>query len=153
VRDLGRRRRPLHHDGRRHGWADDEVAWGTKFLRITGDESFDGDDVEEVVEGWPFTPGENTFYGYGTYSVDRRIYTWLWKSEGERWYSRPIANRLLYTDDLGKSFLSWDGPLRAQQLLVPVEPGENQPGGLAGALRRFRRACRVLTRWRGAAAS
>jgi len=90
------------------GWADDEVTWGTKFLRITGDESFDGDDVEEV-EGWPFTPGENTFYGYGTYSVDGRIYTWLWKSEGERWYSRPIANRLLYTDDLGKSFFRWDG--------------------------------------------
>jgi hypothetical protein len=60
------------------GWAEDEVAWGTKFLRIRGDESFDGDDVEEV-EGWPFTPGENTFYGYGTYSVDGRIYTWLWK--------------------------------------------------------------------------
>jgi len=96
------------------GWNADGVQWGTKFLRISGDESFDGSDVTEM-KGWPFTPVENTFYGYGTYSVDGRIYVWLFKADAERYYGRPIANRLLYTDDLGQSFHRWDGtPLTAE---------------------------------------
>jgi hypothetical protein len=90
------------------GWNEDGVEWGTKFLQISGDESFDGSNVKEV-EGWPFTPLPNPFYGYGTYSVDGRIYVWLFKSEVDRFYSRPIANRLLYTDDHGQSFHRWDG--------------------------------------------
>jgi hypothetical protein len=90
------------------GWNEDGVKWGTKFIRISGDESFDASGVKEV-EGWPFNEVESPFYGYGTYSVDGRIYTWLWKSESDRWYRRPIANRLLYTDDFGKTFYRWNG--------------------------------------------
>jgi len=41
--------------------------------------------------------------------VDGRIYSWLWKSESERGYRRPIGVRLLYTDDFGKTFYRWDG--------------------------------------------
>jgi hypothetical protein len=82
--------------------------WGTRLWRIPGNEDFTAEQAVPV-SGWPFTDGRSPFYGYGTYSVRGRIYTWLWKSETDRGYSRPVANRLLYTDDFGKTFFRWDG--------------------------------------------
>ncbi|MDI6451340.1 hypothetical protein [Anaerobaca lacustris] len=83
-------------------------AWGTRLWRICGNEDFAAEQAVPV-PGWPFTDMSSPFYGYGTYSVQGRIYTWLWKSETDKGYRRPVANRLLYTDDFGKTFFRWDG--------------------------------------------
>jgi len=82
--------------------------WGTRLWRIRGDENFTAAQAEPV-PGWPFTDLSSPFYGYGTCSVRGRIYVWLWKSESDKGYQRPVANRLLYTDDFGETFFRWDG--------------------------------------------
>jgi hypothetical protein len=82
--------------------------WGTRLWRLRGDENFTAAQAEPV-PGWPFTGLSSPFYGYGTCSVRGRLYVWLWKSESDRGYQRPVANRLLYTDDFGETFFRWDG--------------------------------------------
>lgn len=86
---------------------------GAMYIRISGDQNFADKDVQKM-PGYPLNQGISPFYAYGTVSVDSTIYVWLWKSETATWYSRPIANRLLYTKDLGRSFHRWDGKLETQ---------------------------------------
>jgi hypothetical protein len=83
-------------------------------IRIAGDRHFSSDDVEKM-SGWPKNPVNSPFYAYGTLSVDGIIYVWLWKSETEVWYRRPVANRLLYSPDLGQNFYRWDGELMTEE--------------------------------------
>ncbi|MEX0981957.1 MAG: hypothetical protein WDZ47_07715 [Bacteroidales bacterium] len=97
-------------------WGDSEKTkdlsgWsGSMCLQIKGDENFGAEDVKRM-EGWPHSPANSPLYAYGTISVNDTLFAWLWKSERDRWYHRPIANRLLYSPDLGKSFYRWDGQL------------------------------------------
>jgi len=86
--------------------------WNSQMIRIAGGPDFTAEDTQ-ACPGWPFMPGITRFYGYGTYAVGQRIYTWLWMSENEG-YNRPIANRLIYTDDFGDTFYRWDGTLVTQ---------------------------------------
>ena len=81
---------------------------GAMCIRIEGDEKFTNKDVSRM-PGWPDNPATSPLYAYGTVSVDSVIYVWLWKSESDTWYQRPVANRLLYTKDFGKSFYRWNG--------------------------------------------
>ncbi|MEK6481800.1 hypothetical protein WJR50_29925 [Catalinimonas sp. 4WD22] len=86
---------------------------GAMFLQISGDQNFEKEDVRKM-PGYPLNQGISPFYAYGTVSVDSTIYVWLWKSESDTWYRRPVANRLLYTKDLGKYFYRWNGQLETQ---------------------------------------
>jgi len=44
------------------GFGKDESEWGSKLLRISGDEDFDVSDVQEA-EGWPYTKAaDSPFY-------------------------------------------------------------------------------------------
>ncbi|MCG6190616.1 hypothetical protein [Maribellus maritimus] len=80
---------------------------GSMCIRIEGDENFADKDVTKM-EGWPVNPGSSSLYAYGTISVEGVIYVWLWKSATDTWYRRPIANRLLYSPDLGQTFYRWN---------------------------------------------
>jgi len=86
---------------------------GAMFLQISGDENFQKEDVKKM-PGYPITQVISPFYAYGTVSVDTTMYVWVWKSESDEGYRRPIANRLIYTEDFGKSFYRWDGELQTQ---------------------------------------
>lgn len=83
---------------------------GSMMLRISGDQNFTPDNVKKM-PGWPINLVDSPLYAYGTVAVDSTIYVWLWKSESDTWYRRPIANRLLYTKDFGKHVYRWDGKL------------------------------------------
>jgi hypothetical protein len=100
-------------DGHIYTLMDDGSGWwgssqGSMFIRIENDSDFTNEDVKKMA-GWPQSPAVSPLYAYGTVSVDGIIYVWLWKSEQDRWYHRPIANRLLYTKDFGETFYRWDG--------------------------------------------
>ncbi len=101
-------------DGNVYAMMDDGNGWwpgaesGSMCLRIQGDEAFARADVKRM-PGWPDSALNSSFYAYGTVSVDGVIYVWLWKSESDTWYRRPIANRLLYSPDLGQTFYRWNG--------------------------------------------
>jgi len=81
---------------------------GSMCIQIKGDEDFTADDVKRM-PGWPKNPPNSPLYAYGIVSVDGTLYVWLWKSESDSWYQRPIANRLLYSPDLGQTFYRWNG--------------------------------------------
>jgi hypothetical protein len=98
-----------------NGWwgekekSSERIGWeGSMCIQIRGDADFTDTDVFKM-EGWPQNDVTSSFYAYGTVSVEGVIYVWLWKSETDTWYRRPIANRLLYSPDLGKTFYRWDG--------------------------------------------
>ncbi len=104
-------------DGNLYTMMDDGSGWrdlpkwqreGSLFLQISGGPDFTGVDVNEA-PGWPRSHWTSPHYGYGTSSVDGVIYVWVWKSDDFRLYSRPEANRLLYTPDFGKTFYRWNG--------------------------------------------
>ncbi len=101
-------------DGNIYTMMDDGNGWwegpqsGSLCLQIGGDEGFTAADVKRM-PGWPENAFNSSFYAYGTVSVDGVIYVWLWKSETKTWYRRPIANRLLYSPDLGQTFYRWTG--------------------------------------------
>jgi hypothetical protein len=101
-------------DGNMYTMMDDGNGWwegpqsGSLCLQIRGDEGFTAADVKRM-PGWPENAFNSSFYAYGTVSVDGVIYVWLWKSETKTWYRRPIANRLLYSPDLGQTFYRWTG--------------------------------------------
>jgi hypothetical protein len=93
----------------------ERVGWqGSMCLQITGDESFTDSDVMRM-EGWPDNHVTSPLYAYGTVSVDGTLYVWLWKSETDTWYRRPVANRLLYSPDLGKTFYRWTGQKETEE--------------------------------------
>lgn len=81
---------------------------GSMMLQINGDKDFTAEDVKKM-PGWPINVVNSPLYAYGTLAVDSTIYVWLWKSETDTWYQRPVANRLMYTKDLGKTFIRWNG--------------------------------------------
>lgn len=81
---------------------------GSMFLQISGNENFSDTDVKKM-SGWPKNKVNSPMYAYGTISVDGIIYVWVWKSEQDTWYHRPVANRLLYTPDYGQTFYRWNG--------------------------------------------
>lgn len=93
---------------------------GSMCIQISGDENFSSADVKKM-EGWPKNPADSPFYAYGTISVDGVIYVWLWKSESETWYNRPIANRLLYSHDLGKTFYRWNGEVETEETFNQID--------------------------------
>ena len=120
------------------GFDEDHTMWNCRMIRISGGPDFTAKDTWEC-EGWPFHPPANDgkgFYGYGTYAVGKRIYTWVWKSE-RNGYRRPIANRLIYTDDFGRTFRRWDGKLLTKESFAETAPGsfffyKEQPTPRAG---------------------
>jgi hypothetical protein len=87
---------------------------GSMCIQINGDENFTVENVKKM-EGWPKNPANSPFYAYGTISVEGVIYVWLWKSDTDTWYRRPVANRLLYTPDLGKTFYRWNGEKETEE--------------------------------------
>ena len=87
---------------------------GAMLLQIAGDQHFTGGDVRKM-PGWPINVVNSPLYAYGILAVDSTIYIWLWKSESDTWYHRPIANRLLYTKDFGRTIHRWDGTLETHQ--------------------------------------
>ncbi|MCB0689359.1 MAG: hypothetical protein KDC53_22630 [Saprospiraceae bacterium] len=87
---------------------------GAMLLRISGNQNFTKEDVAKM-PGWPVSVVNSPLYAYGTVAVDSTIYIWLWKSETDTWYNRPVANRLLYTKDFGKSVYRWDGKLETYE--------------------------------------
>jgi hypothetical protein len=86
-----------------------------------GGPDFSAQDVEKM-PGWPENPGKSPLYAYGTVSVGGTLYVWLWKSESETWYRRPIANRLLYSEDSGKTFYRWNGVKETAETFDTYEP-------------------------------
>ena len=95
-------------------------ASGSMCLQISGDENFTDADVKRM-PGWPENPFNSSLYAYGTVSVDGVIYVWLWKSETDTWYNRPIANRLLYSPDLGQTFYRWNGQKETEETFNQVD--------------------------------
>jgi hypothetical protein len=100
-------------DGNIYTMMDDGCGWwppgvGSLCIQIKGGPDFGDSDVWKA-PGWPENPFDSPFYAYGTVSVDGVIYVWLWKSDQRTGYMRPIANRLLYSPDLGKTFYRWNG--------------------------------------------
>lgn len=98
-----------------NGWWGSEIRtkehigeWGSMCIQIQGDADFTDADVKKM-PGWPKTELSSPFYAYGVLSVDSIIYVWLWKSEWDFGYTRPIANRLLYSPDFGQTFFRWNG--------------------------------------------
>jgi hypothetical protein len=81
---------------------------GSMCIQIRGEANFSDSDVQQM-PGWPRNEFHSSHYAYGTISVDGIIYVWLWKSETDKMYRRSIANRLLYSPDLGQNFYRWDG--------------------------------------------
>ena len=101
----------------------DDPQWNSRLFRITGGPDFDPADTAPC-PGWPFHPAAGKgrgFYGYGTVAVGRRIYTWVWLSERPG-YNRPIANRLVYTDDFGETFYRWDGVRLDEATFADTDP-------------------------------
>lgn len=96
--------------------------WGSMCLRIRGGADFAAADVARM-PGWPKSPVNSPLYAYGTISVDGTLYVWLWKSESDTWYRRPIANRLLYSPDLGQTFYRWDGRRETEASFGETDPG------------------------------
>jgi len=103
-----------------NGWWDGPQS-GSLCLQIKGDEGFTADDVNRM-PGWPENAFNSSFYAYGTVSVDSVIYVWLWKSETKTWYRRPIANRLLYSPDLGQTFHRWTGEKETPETFEQTDP-------------------------------
>ena len=103
-----------------NGWWPGEQS-GSLCLRIQGDENFTTSDVTSM-PGWPRNAINSSFYAYGTISVDGVIYVWLWKSETDTWYRRPIANRLLYSPDLGQTFYRWTGEKETAETFEQTDP-------------------------------
>ena len=95
---------------------------GSMCLRIKGGPDFNVQDVEKM-SGWPASKLNSPFYAYGILSVDSTLYVWLWKSETDTWYRRPVANRLLYSPDFGKSFYRSDGSLETEQTFSDTSQG------------------------------
>ena len=93
---------------------------GSMCIRISGGPDFTALDVTKL-SGWPVNEVTCPFYAYGTVSVDGVIYVWLWKSEGDRWYHRPEANRLLYSPDLGKTFYRWNGKQETAETFIETD--------------------------------
>lgn len=93
---------------------------GSMCIQISGDEFFSSTDVKKM-EGWPKNPASSPFYAYGTVSVEGMIYVWLWKSETKTSYRRPIANRLLYSPDLGKTFYRWNGEKETDETFAETD--------------------------------
>jgi len=77
-------------------------------IQIQGGADFTADNVHRM-PGYPENMVQSPLYAYGTVSIDSIIYVWLWKSESDTWYQRPIANRLLYSPDFGQTFYRWNG--------------------------------------------
>ena len=105
------------------GFRDEKTYWNCLLIRIAGGPDFTTADTWEC-PGWPYHPHANQgkgFYGYGTYAVGNRIFTWVWKSE-HNGYSRPIANRLIYTDDFGQTFQRWDGTPVTKESFAETSP-------------------------------
>jgi len=94
---------------------------GAMFIQIRGDQNFGDEDVSKM-PGYPINQAISPYYAYGTVSVDSTIYVWLWRSDKDYWYSRPIGNRLLYTKDLGQSFYRWNGQLETQRRYSDTDP-------------------------------
>jgi hypothetical protein len=94
---------------------------GSMCLQISGGSDFEAPDVKRM-SGWPKNPLNSPFYAYGIISVDGTFYVWLWKSETDTWYRRPIANRLLYSRDLGKTFYRWNGQLETDSTFSQTDP-------------------------------
>lgn len=94
---------------------------GSLCLRIEGDDDFTAADVQKM-PGWPANALNSSFYAYGTVSIEGVIYVWLWKSETPTWYRRPIANRLLYSPDLGKTFYRWTGERETAETFEDTDP-------------------------------
>ena len=93
---------------------------GAMLLQISGDQNFTSKDVKKM-PGWPISLVSSPLYAYGTVAVDSTIYIWLWKSETDTWYRRPIANRLLYTKDFGKTLYRWDGTLETYKTYQQID--------------------------------
>lgn len=93
---------------------------GSMCIQISGDAGFTADDVKKMT-GWPGTQVTSPLYAYGTVAVDGTLYVWLWKSEKDTWYQRPIANRLLYSPDLGKTFFRWDGQKETEETINELD--------------------------------
>ena len=89
-------------------------------IQIKGDENFTDSDVRRM-EGWPDNHVTSPLYAYGTVSVDGTLYVWLWKGETETWCRRPIANRLLYSPDLGKTFHRWNGQKESEETFIETD--------------------------------
>ena len=89
-------------------------------LQISGDHNFTKGDVRKM-SGWPISLVDSPLYAYGTLAVDSTIYVWLWRSETDTWYRRPIANRLLYTKDFGKTMYRWDGTVETYKTYQEVD--------------------------------
>ncbi|MCG8310656.1 MAG: DUF4185 domain-containing protein [Cytophagales bacterium] len=87
---------------------------GSMCLQIQGDANFTSTDVKRMT-GWPENGIFSPFYAYGTVSVDGIIYVWLWKSAWDQSYTRPIANRLLYSPDFGQTFYRWNGEKETEE--------------------------------------
>ena len=115
-------------DGNIYTMMDDGNGWregpqsGSLCLQIAGDEDFTASDVKSM-PGWPKNAFNSSFYAYGTVSVDGVIYVWLWKSETKTWYRRPIANRLLYSPDLGQTFYRWPGQKETAETFEDTDEG------------------------------
>jgi hypothetical protein len=103
-----------------NGWWDGPQS-GSMCLQIRGDENFTASDVTSM-PGWPKNAFNSSFYAYGTVSVDGVIYVWLWKSETQTWYRRPIANRLLCSPDLGRTFYRWTGQKETAETFEETDP-------------------------------
>ena len=107
-------------DGHIYTMMDDGKGWwqgpeeGSMCLQIKGGPDFGRDEVRRM-PGWPQSPVESPFYAYGIVSVDGVLYVWLWKSESSTWYRRPVANRLLYSPDFGRTFYRWTGEKETAQ--------------------------------------
>ncbi len=109
--------------------------WNSIFYRISGGPDFTEADTWPC-SGWPYTKAVGGFYSYGAYAVGDRIYSWLWRSDGNT-YARPIANRLIYTDDFGRTFHRWDGTQVTEANAADADPGSfffhrEQPQAKAG---------------------
>lgn len=105
------------------GFVPDDRQWNARLIRIAGGPDFKPADTHNC-PGWPYHPHAGMgsgFYGYGTYAVGSRIYTWVWKSQTNG-YSRPIANRLMYTDDYGETFYNWMGEPMTEQRFARTDP-------------------------------
>jgi hypothetical protein len=94
---------------------------GSMCLQIKGGADFRDTDVKKM-PGWPKNHITSPLYAYGTISVDGIIYVWLWKSETDTWYRRPIANRLLYSPDLGQTFYRWNGLKETEKTFGDLSP-------------------------------
>lgn len=95
---------------------------GSMLLQISGNENFGADNVKKM-PGWPVNIVNSPLYAYGTLAVDSTIYIWLWKSETDTWYRRPVANRLLYTMDFGKTIYRWNGELETHATFSNLDSG------------------------------